>query len=338
MSITKLVPVYDIVNCGPRHQFVANGKLVHNSDGLNLQNLPSGRDGRGARLREAIEAPKGYVIVVVDSAQIEPRVNACLWNQEDLLTIFRNKGDPYSDMASKLHHVPVGKKGPNSHLRPLGKALIIGLGYGMGQDRFLAGCLSGSITGDIIEITKDESINAVEFYRRDQNKIVEGWEVLRQVLAHMVSWNAEEKASGISIPFAGFLAAAPDRIIMPNGLSLHYKNLSYVYFEDKGKREMVYEVGRDSIGQPQYNRIWGSKLCENIVQSLARIIVGEQMIKIAKRYAILSSSHDEVIFLAKEKEAEEALEFGLAAMRVPPKWMPNIPLDAEGGWDRMYSK
>ena len=31
--------VYDIVNCGPRHRFWANGKLVHNSDGVNLQNF-----------------------------------------------------------------------------------------------------------------------------------------------------------------------------------------------------------------------------------------------------------------------------------------------------------
>lgn len=35
----KLVPVYDIVNCGPRHRFWANGKLVHNSDGINMQNI-----------------------------------------------------------------------------------------------------------------------------------------------------------------------------------------------------------------------------------------------------------------------------------------------------------
>lgn len=31
--------MYDIVNCGPRHRFWANGKLVHNSDGINMQNI-----------------------------------------------------------------------------------------------------------------------------------------------------------------------------------------------------------------------------------------------------------------------------------------------------------
>lgn len=31
--------MYDIINCGPRHRFWANGKLVHNSDGINMQNI-----------------------------------------------------------------------------------------------------------------------------------------------------------------------------------------------------------------------------------------------------------------------------------------------------------
>lgn len=33
------VPVYDIINCGPRSRFSANNKLVHNSQKINLQNL-----------------------------------------------------------------------------------------------------------------------------------------------------------------------------------------------------------------------------------------------------------------------------------------------------------
>ena len=38
------VPVYDIMNCGPRSRFVANGKVIHNSKGsaINMQNLKRG--------------------------------------------------------------------------------------------------------------------------------------------------------------------------------------------------------------------------------------------------------------------------------------------------------
>ena len=54
----RVARVYDIANCGPRHRFVANGKLVSN---CNLQNLK-----RGGELRRSILAPKGHVVVVAE--------------------------------------------------------------------------------------------------------------------------------------------------------------------------------------------------------------------------------------------------------------------------------
>ena len=66
----KIEPVYDILNCGPRHRFWANGKLVHNS--ANMQNLPSGRrEGQSDLLRRSIIAQGNSVIVNYDASQIE---------------------------------------------------------------------------------------------------------------------------------------------------------------------------------------------------------------------------------------------------------------------------
>lgn len=62
--------VYDILNVGSRHCYVANGKLVHNS--ANMQNLPSGRrEGQSDLLRRSIIANDGQVIVNFDASQIE---------------------------------------------------------------------------------------------------------------------------------------------------------------------------------------------------------------------------------------------------------------------------
>ena len=66
--------------------------------------------------------------------------------------------------------------------------------------------------------------------------------------------------------------------------------------------------------------------------------MGEAMLKIAQRYKVVTTSHDEVVYLAKESEADEALEFGLTMMRTPPAWCEGLPLDAEGGYARNYSK
>ena len=116
-----LVPVYDIVNCGPRKRFVANGKLVHNSDKLNLQNLPS----RGQNtLKQAIRAPEGYVMIDCDSSQIEARVLAWLAGQADLIEQFAQGEDVYKFMASKIYNKPV--EDVTKEERFMGKTVVLG--------------------------------------------------------------------------------------------------------------------------------------------------------------------------------------------------------------------
>lgn len=66
MANPTLIPTYDIKNCGPRQQFWANGLIVHNCDGINLQNLP-----RGSKHRLALSTPPGYKCYVSDLSAIE---------------------------------------------------------------------------------------------------------------------------------------------------------------------------------------------------------------------------------------------------------------------------
>ena len=77
---------------------------------------------------------------------------------------------------------------------------------------------------------------------------------------------------------------------------------------------------------------------ENISQSACRLIVTDQLLAINKEFPVVMTTHDEIVYLAKESEAEAAFEFGLSIMKTPPKWAEDLPLDAEGGWDSMYSK
>lgn len=101
----KIEPVYDILNCGPRHRFWANGKLVHNS--ANMQNLPSGRrEGQSDLLRRSIIAQGNSVIVNYDASQIECRVLAYIANQTDVLGVFASGGDVYSFAASRIYGTP----------------------------------------------------------------------------------------------------------------------------------------------------------------------------------------------------------------------------------------
>lgn len=118
-----IVPVYDIMNCGPRSRFVANGKIVHNSKGsaINMQNLK-----RGSFLRKAIMAPEGHQLVVGDLSQIEPRVLAWLADYEEMLDIFRGGGDPYAAFGAQMFNIPGLSKESHPDLRQSAKSALLG--------------------------------------------------------------------------------------------------------------------------------------------------------------------------------------------------------------------
>lgn len=322
------------------------GAKTHRWSGMgsiNLQNLPSGKGGSSSRLRQSIMAPPGWRIVVVDASQIECRFNAWVWGQNDLVQLFAEGGDPYSQLASAQYGVPVGKHGPNQHLRPHGKAMELGLGYGMGVDKYYDSCLTGAIIGIPLELTEQEAEKAIATYRGMRNKIVQGWSTLNEDLAFMAT--AGPNDSYQRGPWTFYRNA----VEMPNGLMMHYPNLRYETRLVKGVRkekdddgntiEVPYEFLRTELVYTvmgQDIRIWGSKFDENLVQSSTRTIVAQRAIEIAKEFPVCLLVHDEVVYLAREHEADEALEFGLKTLRVAPEWCATIPLDAEGGHSQRY--
>jgi DNA polymerase I-like protein with 3'-5' exonuclease and polymerase domains len=68
---------------------------------------------------------------------------------------------------------------------------------------------------------------------------------------------------------------------------------------------------------------------ENWAQALARIIIGEQMLMIARRYKVAMTVHDSVVALVPEAGAAEARKFIEDCMRIRPKWALGLPLNCE---------
>jgi DNA polymerase I-like protein with 3'-5' exonuclease and polymerase domains len=117
----------------PLSYYAAHTGRWGGSDKINLQNLPS-RGANGGKLKRAIVAPKGYVMIDADSAQIEARVLAWLAGQDDLVEAFRNEEDVYKIMAAAIY----GKRSDeiSKEERFVGKTTILGAGYGMGAQKF----------------------------------------------------------------------------------------------------------------------------------------------------------------------------------------------------------
>lgn len=79
-------------------------------------------------------------------------------------------------------------------------------------------------------------------------------------------------------------------------------------------------------------------MVENIVQALARIIVGEQMLKLRERYRPVLTVHDAAVIVAPKDELNEALAFITQVMSTPPDWAMGLPVACEAKHGTSYGE
>jgi DNA polymerase len=121
-------------------------------------------------------------------------------------------------------------------------------------------------------------------------------------------------------------------IRLPNGLYLKYPNLR-VWTKD-GKSELVYDTKKGKATIP--TRIYGGKVIENVCQALARIAIGDQLLRVAKKYKVAMTVHDSVIAVVPEHESFTAFEYVEICMRIRPHWALDLPLNCETGIGKNY--
>jgi DNA polymerase I-like protein with 3'-5' exonuclease and polymerase domains len=86
-------------------------------------------------------------------------------------------------------------------------------------------------------------------------------------------------------------------------------------------------MGRTII--PEY--IHPSKTFQRCIQSLARDIIAEQLIQVAKRYPVVMTVHDELVMLCKDEEIFECKAYVEKCMTTAPYWCSDLPLGCEVG-------
>jgi DNA polymerase len=97
---------------------------------------------------------------------------------------------------------------------------------------------------------------------------------------------------------------------------------------------MVYDTRRGKTILP--TRIYGGKVIENVCQALARIVIGEQLLRVAQRYKVVMTVHDAIGCIVPEDEIEEGLQYVKKVMKIRPTWAPDLPLNCEGGYGNSY--
>lgn len=116
-------------------------------------------------------------------------------------------------------------------------------------------------------------------------------------------------------------------VLLPSGLSLRYPDLRG---EADSKGRVQWSYGE------HFKKLYGGKMTENIVQSVARCVMTDGMLRIQKRYPCVLTVHDEVVVLIPENEVSEGEAWVLEQMIKEPSYMPGIPLGAETGAAKRY--
>ena len=292
------------------------------SDKVNFQNLPS-RDKKKKTLKNAVIPPDDYVVINCDSSQIEARILVWLAGQEDVTQQFANGEDVYSVFASKIYGRTITKADPVE--RFVGKTCILGLGYGTGALK-LQHTLKTSPPGAIV--TEDEAKEFVKTYRDANDKVIELWREGDRVIKDLADWPKGKKPYYYGKNKC--LEVHPEGIKLPNGLMIRYPELHLNTEETKS--QYVYKSRKGPVS------LWGGSLVENVVQALARIVVGEQMLDIQKRHRVALTVHDAAVIVPLETEKDEAMKYVIECMSVPPEWARCLPVACEAKYGHSYGE
>ena len=282
-------------------------------------------------IRTAFIAAPGHTFHVCDFSAIEARVIAWLAGEEWVLDVFRSNGDIYCANASRMFKVPVEKHGQNAALRQKGKIATLALGYGGGVSALEA--MGGSKLG----LTEDEEKEIVKLWRDSNPRIVKMWGIIEKAAISAIKTGKSVTVHrGIQIGRRwGMLT-----ITLPSGRTICYpRTVIETEYNDgwRGDHEIIeYEGLNQTTKKWGSIRTYGGKLTENIVQAVARDILGIVILRAREKgLSVVFHIHDEIIVEATPDQTLDQVE---ALFSEPIDWCRDLPLKGTGYSTPYYLK
>jgi DNA polymerase len=295
---------------------------------MNQQNLPRVNPYKpqpSDSLRKSLVAPEGYKVVVADLSGIELRVNHFLWLEPQSTALFKEdpeKADLYKDFASRLYDIPINEV--TKEQRQVGKVAHLGLGFGAGAATFqkVAKLMGG------VDLSLEESQDVVYKWRDAYSNIAQGWKTCHYALTKI------NQGMEFEIDPWGLCYTTHEGIKTPMGM-IRYPHLRKELNEEDGREEWVYGEGRRKA------RIYAGKVTENIVQHLAREVICDNMLAVAKtplgkKYKPALTVHDELVYVVRDEEAQEMLDTVQEIMRNGVTWWSDLVTWSEGDIAQTY--
>jgi len=282
-------------------------------------------------IRQFIQSPDGQLLDG-DYNAIEARIACWVAGETVALDEYRRGVDRYRTMAAEIYSVRVTDVTKDQ--REVGKRAILGLGYGMGSEKFRSSCrdLYGIILSD--QLAED----AKHAFRNTHPKMVSCWKALDRAIRYAVGGRStftagdgdmisiwKEEAAGIPYLF----------VRLPSGRRLAYPHPKV---EDDPKFGTQFTYWGALPGSTQWGRVklYGAKLFENICQAIAADIMSHGARVAESRWMLpFALIHDQALAVALPNQNPSDFSTALASS---PSWAEGLPLKVEAHFAPYYSK
>lgn len=275
-------------------------------------------------IRTTFVAKPGCRFIVSDFSAIEARVMGWLAGEQWVLEEFRGAGKIYEQTASKMFHIPLEEITKGSPYRARGKVASLACQYGGAEGALIS-------MGALNYVEESELKGLVQSWRSANPHIVNYWYEIDRAAKAAVKEHKSTTVGRITISYRSGMMM----IRLPSGRELAYVR-PRMTVNRFGSESICYEgVGLSK----KWCRIetYGAKLCENIVQAMARDILAESMLRLEKAgFQIVCHVHDEVVL--EVQEGVSSVEEVNRMMAVQPQWAKELPLSAAGFESPFYKK
>jgi DNA polymerase bacteriophage-type len=281
-------------------------------------------------IRGAFVSKPGHDLIVADYASIEVRVLFWLAGEHKGIRKLEKGIDLYVDMAQIIFDNPNLTEDDDAE-RALGKAAILGLGYGMGAKKFKMTCDSYGM-----DVSEELAEKAVKAYRSTYQSVVKFWYAQEGAAVKALRTGNPVNCGAIKWGVkGGFLIC-----ILPSGRPIVYfrPKLEVITTSWGQDKEQITFMGVNSVTkQVERQHTYGAKLVENESQAAARDLEAYAMINCEKKgYPIAMHVHDELA--AEVPEGFGSVKEFENIMADTPDWAKGCPVVAKGWRGKRYRK
>ena len=308
--------------------FPSRKKEFNKNLNLNLYNNENLSSLLSQLIRTTFIPKKNHRFIIADFSAIEARIIAYLSNEKWRIDVFNTHGKIYEASASKMFKVDINEITKESELRQKGKIAELALGYQGGVGALV------SMGAYNMNLCESELIEIVKAFRSSNPNIVKLWNNAQKAFIEAVkNKSVVHIDKNISFIYEGNILF----IKLPSGRRLSYIRPKIDYDNIFNKYIITYEGIDPTTKKSKRLTTYGGKLVENIVQAIARDVLGEAMMNLRnKGFNIVMHVHDEIVLEVENgvSSVEEVCEI----MCKENRYLKGLKLKADGFESKYYKQ